>query len=112
MPTRAPKICRCGNVVASGETCPCRAKATKERKARSDAKRPSRQTRGYDAEWTKARNDYLAAYPYCRRCGAKASLVHHIVPIRKAPHRRLDRSNFQSLCTACHSGWKQSQDRK
>ena len=112
MPPKAPSICGCGKVVAPGDICPCRAKATQERKAKHDAKRPSRQARGYDADWAKARADYLAAYPYCRRCGARACVVDHVVPIRKAPHRRLDRSNFQSLCTACHSGWKQSIDRK
>lgn len=83
-----------------------------ERKARHDRKRPSARQRGYDAEWQKARADYLAAYPSCRRCGAKADLVDHVIPIKVAPHRRLDRTNFQSLCTACHSGAKQSQERK
>lgn len=84
----------------------------RERKARADAKRPNARARGYDREWEKARADWLAAYPSCVRCGAKATLVDHIIPIRKAPHRRLDRTNFQSLCTPCHSGAKQSQERK
>ena len=84
----------------------------RERKARHDAKRPSARARGYDAEWEKARADYLAAYPSCRRCGQKAVLVDHIQTIRTAPHRRLDRTNFQSLCTPCHSGAKQAQDRR
>ena len=84
----------------------------RDRKARHDSKRPSARARGYDREWEAARAQYLAAHPSCRRCGAKASLVDHIIPIRKAPHRRLDRTNFQSLCTACHSGHKQSLDRR
>lgn len=83
----------------------------RERKARFDKKRPSAKARGYDREWERARADYLAAYPSCRRCGAKASLVDHIIPIRTAPHRRLDRTNFQALCTPCHSGWKQAQEK-
>ena len=111
MPSRAPRVCGCGAVHASGEVCPAAAARTKARKAKADTKRPSARKRGYDADWAKARADYLAAYPSCRRCGARAVMVDHIVPIRQAPHRRLDRTNFQSLCTACHSGWKQSQER-
>jgi 5-methylcytosine-specific restriction endonuclease McrA len=84
----------------------------RERKARADARRPSRQARGYDAEWEKARAEWLLAYPSCKRCGAPATLVDHVVPIKVAPHRRLDRTNFQSLCTPCHSGWKQAQDKR
>lgn len=113
MPTRAPRICgHCGKTHLSGEQCALIAARNKARKASHDANRPSRQARGYDAEWDRARRDYLAAYPSCVRCGRPASLVDHIIPIRKAPHRRLDRSNFQSLCTPCHSGWKQSQDKR
>lgn len=81
------------------------------RKARADAKRPAARDRGYDAEWAKARGIYLAAYPSCRRCGAPATLVDHIVSIRLAPHRRLDPTNFQSLCTPCHSSWKQAREK-
>lgn len=86
----------------------------RERKARHDANRPNRQARGYDRAWEKARAEWLAAYPSCARpgCGKPATLVDHIVPIRKAPHRRLDRTNFMSLCTSCHSGWKQAKDRR
>jgi 5-methylcytosine-specific restriction endonuclease McrA len=113
MPVRAPSVCSlCRKAHLSGDECALIAARNRARKAKHDAKRPSRQARGYDAEWDKARADYLAAYPSCRRCGAKANLVDHIIPIRKAPHRRLDRTNFQALCTACHSGWKQSQDKR
>ncbi|MCR5856571.1 HNH endonuclease [Mesorhizobium sp. J428] len=83
----------------------------RERKARADAKRPNARARGYDREWEQARSDYLAAYPSCQRCGARATLVDHKTSIRKAPHRRLDRTNFMALCTPCHSSWKQAQER-
>lgn len=113
MPVRAPRICgNCNKAHQSGEQCPVAAARDRARKAKHDAKRPSRQQRGYDAEWAKARDEWLGAYPCCVRCGNKADLVDHIVPIRKAPHRRLDRTNFQSLCTPCHSSWKQAQERK
>lgn len=113
MPVRAPRVCgHCGQTHLSGEQCLLVAARDRARKAEHDKKRPRRQQRGYDAEWQKARAEWLAAYPSCVRCGNKADLVDHIVPIRKAPHRRLDRTNFQSLCTSCHSGWKQAQERK
>lgn len=113
MPRRAPSVCgACGKTHLTSADCSIVAARTKARKAAHDAKRPNRQQRGYDAEWSKARAEWLAAYPCCVRCGAKAALVDHIVPIAKAPHRRLDRTNFQSLCTPCHSGWKQAQDKR
>lgn len=113
MPRRAPRICgHCNGVHQPGERCEKAVAKDRERKARHDAKRPSRQARGYDHAWEKARAEWLAAYPSCRRCGASAVLVDHIVPIRKAPHRRLDRTNFMSLCASCHSGWKQAKDRR
>ena len=113
MPVSAPRVCgHCGGVHPKGERCPVAAKRHAERKAVSDAKRPSARQRGYDAEWEKARAEYLAAYPSCARCGTRATIVDHKVKIRDAPHRRLDRTNFQSLCTPCHSSWKQAQERK
>lgn len=78
----------------------------------ADAKRPGSRARGYDRDWEKLRADYLAAYPSCVRCGGRASLVDHKTPIRIAPHRRLDPTNLQSLCIPCHSGPKQSLDRR
>ena len=113
MPRRAPRICgHCGKTHLSGEQCALVAARDKARKQRADARRPPARQRGYDGEWEKARADYLLAYPSCRRCGAKATLVDHIIPIRTAPGRRLDRTNFQSLCDHCHNAWKQAQDRK
>jgi 5-methylcytosine-specific restriction protein A len=113
MPTRAPRVCgRCGIVHQPGDVCPRAAAAEGERKARADARRPSARQRGYDADWAKLRADFLGAYPCCARCGNKADVVDHIKTIREAPHRRLDITNLQALCTPCHSGWKQSQDKR
>ncbi|WP_210185442.1 HNH endonuclease [Devosia enhydra] len=84
----------------------------KARHARADAKRPNAAARGYDREWGQLRADFLRVYPGCKRCGGPATLVDHIVPIRVAPHRRLDPANLQSLCASCHSGAKQSADRR
>ena len=112
MPKRAPRICSCGKVVASGERCACQAKRDRARKAQFDAKRPSAGQRGYESDWRRLRAQHLAAHPYCARCGAVATVVDHNIPIRVAPHRRLDPTNLQSLCTHHHSGAKQSEERR
>jgi len=87
-------------------------KRDRARKAQFDAKRPSAGQRGYDADWRRLRAQHLAAHPGCVRCGAKATVVDHITPVRIAPHRRLDPANLQSLCTTHHSGAKQSEERR
>ena len=65
-------------------------------------RRPSSYERGYDNEWRKARNEHIDKNPFCVRCGGVATLVDHIVPIHIAPERRLDKTNFQSMCIPCH----------
>lgn len=98
MPRAAPRYCACGRIVPAGQQCPC----AKARKAQSDASRPSARARGYDAAWEKARARWLAAHPACVSCGEPATLVDHIVSIRRAPERRLDPTNFASMCATCH----------
>lgn len=99
MPTAAPRYCTCGqHVVPAGKPCPCAI----ARKASSDADRPSPQARGYDATWRELRAQWLALHPDCVDCGDPATLVDHIISIRKAPQRRLDPTNFASMCGPCH----------
>lgn len=99
MPIAAPRFCTCGrHVVPAGKRCPC----AKARKARSDGSRPSARARGYDGAWEVARARHLSRHPACVDCGEPATLVDHIVSIRKAPHRRLDPTNYQSMCATCH----------
>lgn len=69
--------------------------------------RPGPRQRGYDHAWDVLRAQHLVAEPACRKCGAAgrivaARIVDHIVPIRRAPERRLDPTNLQSLCASCH----------
>jgi 5-methylcytosine-specific restriction protein A len=76
--------------------------------------RPSAYQRGYDAEWTALRKAHLLMEPNCRMCAAlgrdvPAAIVDHIEPIRDAPHRRLDPSNFQALCIAHHQSKTQKE---
>ncbi|PLU38048.1 hypothetical protein BMJ27_07470 [Sinorhizobium medicae] len=98
MPRKTPRICACGRVVPAGQQCVC----AKARKAASDAARPTAAARGYDGDWRAARAKHLARYPDCVECGDHATLVDHVVSIRKAPHRRLDPTNFASMCPTCH----------
>ncbi|MFD1341459.1 HNH endonuclease [Litorisediminicola beolgyonensis] len=112
MPSKGPRICGCGDIVAPGSRCTCQAARDRERKARFDAKRPSAAARGYDTDWRKLRARHLANYPACVRCGKPATDVDHIIPRRLAPERRLDPTNLQSLCKSHHSGAKQREERR
>lgn len=113
MPVRAPSVCpHCNRAHTKSAPCEAVQRMERERKARFDKKRPSARQRGYDAEWGRESKAFLAVYSSCRRCGKQADLVDHITPIRVAPHRRMDRTNWQPLCTPCHSGAKQRQDRR
>lgn len=113
MPSRAPRICsHCNGVHPQGETCAKAATLQRERKARFDKKRPTASTRGYNSEWRRASKEYLAAYSSCVRCGRPASLVDHITPHKGDDRLFWDRRNWQPLCTPCHSGAKQSQERR
>src|SRR5262245_53454982 len=69
--------------------------------------RASPGARGYGADWQTLRAAHLRAEPYCRSCAddgitTLAAMVDHIESIAKAPDRRLDPTNLQSLCWPCH----------
>lgn len=112
MPMRAPRLCICGNRVASGARCPCQAPRDAERKARFDKTRPSSSARGYSREWEEARKAFLAVHRHCRRCGRLAAVVDHIRPHKGDTALFWDRSNWQALCRSCHSGAKQREERR
>jgi 5-methylcytosine-specific restriction protein A len=57
--------------------------------------------RGYDAGWQEISKRYLAAHPWCQRCGQRAVLVHHRVPIAQGGTN--DESNLASSCQSCHN---------
>lgn len=68
--------------------------------------RGSRIERGYDAAWTKLRNNYIKHNPLCEcrgpACKVAARIVHHINPVHLRPDLRLERSNLMSVCDPCH----------
>jgi 5-methylcytosine-specific restriction enzyme A len=68
--------------------------------------RPSASKRGYDRQWQKVRDEYIAENPYCE----SERHVGQEVPVYDVDHRqplseggaRLDKKNLQSLCRSCH----------
>ncbi len=57
------------------------------------------------ARWRREKAEFLARYPMCAICGAKATVVDHIVPHRGNEELFWNRDNWQSLC-ALHHGAK------
>ena len=77
--------------------------------------RPARDQYGL-SRWRRARLGHLRSHPLCEHCKSagkltSASLVDHRIPHRGDLELFWDRSNWQSLCKACHDGWKQRQER-
>ena len=62
--------------------------------------RPSPSAMGYDRNWQRIRARFLRQYPFCAMCGAEATDVDHVVPLRSGGTH--DESNLQALCHACH----------
>jgi 5-methylcytosine-specific restriction protein A len=73
------------------------------RARQKDARRPSRNERGYGARWNETRARFLATHPRCERCGAPATDVHHRDRVGPLGPRGHDPSNFEALCHSCHS---------
>jgi hypothetical protein len=100
MPSKPPRICRCGKIVPANFMCLC----VKRRRAEDDKRRPSAPQRGYDAQWQKAARAFLnqPCNQFCE-CGAPAVLVRHVVSIRKRPDLRMIRSNWKPGCRRCNA---------
>jgi 5-methylcytosine-specific restriction endonuclease McrA len=111
MPFRAPSICSCGRAVASGQRCACKIVVARERAKATDAKRGSSRARGYDSKWDRERAAFLKANPICNFCPAPSKVVDHKTPHKGDMRVFWDRSNWQGLCTHCHSSTKQRQER-
>ena len=71
-------------------------------------KRESAAIRGYGRQWQQARLDFLALNPLCKICESQgivkaAKVVDHITPHKGDARLFWDRSNWQPLCSSCHS---------
>ena len=57
----------------------------------------------HTSQWGKLRKSVREEHPFCQYCGSNEHLeVHHVVPVRYAPERMLDRDNLIVLCSSCH----------
>lgn len=70
------------------------------RHARYDKGRPDAPARGYDAAWRAVRDAVLNDCHACAYCPAKASVVHHLLPVKQGGTH--DRTNLVALCASCH----------
>ncbi|MGN8117506.1 HNH endonuclease signature motif containing protein [Labrys sp. 22185] len=104
MPSRAPRLCICGRIVAGGARCVCQ----QQRKAETDRRRPTAHDRGYGAKWRSAREGFLAKHRRCIRCDQPATVVDHKIPHKGDMRLFWDRNNWQPLCSHCHNSFKQS----
>jgi 5-methylcytosine-specific restriction protein A len=68
---------------------------------------PQRQhtTRFYTSTaWRKTRTTARNRDQQCTNCGTTNNLtVHHIIPIKQAPHLALHLDNLTTLCRSCHA---------
>lgn len=65
---------------------------------------------GSTRRWRGVRAQQLLDEPRCRRCGAEATEVDHILPLSERGSK-WDRANIQSLCEGCHEA-KSLEDRR
>jgi 5-methylcytosine-specific restriction protein A len=107
MPVRPKKPCNkpgCHNVTA-GRYCEehmSHAVRPRVRTNNYDSNRGNAAARGYDAKWRAYRLDYLKRNPNCKRCGAKATVVDHIIPHKGNKGLFWTTFNHQALCKSCH----------
>ena len=60
---------------------------------------------------------FLRMHPLCRPCAANgftvaAAEIDHIVPVKHAPDRFLDASNWQPICRPCHARKTATENRR
>ena len=109
MPKSAPRPCRaygCSALVHDDRGFCARHIPVRQRS--SDSNRASSAARGYGYKWQKARAAYLRRHPLCCECAKSGLLVaatdvDHIQPHRGDRNLFWDQSNWQSLCSSCHS---------
>lgn len=68
-------------------------------------------------QWRRLRKVILNRDPYCKRCerhgiDTPSDTVNHIVKAKDDPTRFFDPDNLEGVCTPCHSGEIQSEERR
>ncbi len=91
-------------------------RATQEARAARAAAAQAYNGQTYDSEWRRASKRFLRNNPLCAHCMrdgriTAATQTDHVIPIKQAPERRMDPTNWQSLCGPCHSKktWDENQ---
>ena len=66
------------------------------------------------ARWKSMRTEKLKEIPYCEKCGAEATEVHHVIPPNGDEDLFYDRTNLMSICHRCHAieTQRESEERK
>lgn len=98
------------------------ARERREVNQQADERRGSARARGYDGKWERARTAHLARNPLCVYCASgawgepprdeAATLVDHFYPHRTFAGVFWRKEWWVSSCDACHSGPKQTVERK
>lgn len=110
MPAAPLTVCSkpgCGLLRRRNEAC-ARGHGPKTAKAESDRARGSFRQRGYSSAWDALSKAWRFEHPLCAPCEREgrvtvAEMVDHIVPVKQAPERLLDRSNLESMCLEHHA---------
>jgi len=105
----------CPELVRGQTYCENHQSLTKERKADADRYRGSSSSRGYNYRWQKARKEFLSHNPLCVACYEEgiftpATVVDHIDPHKGDKDKFWDKSNWQPMCSPCHSKKTASED--
>jgi 5-methylcytosine-specific restriction enzyme A len=102
-PSRARRCCAhhgCAQDAVDRGRCSEHAAAQRKR---YDTRRGSAASRGYDKDHRRWREVVLRRDPVCQDCqDALSTVADHIIPILQGGSR-LDPSNGQGLCVACHN---------
>lgn len=57
----------------------------------------------HSSRWRRESKEFLSKYNVCFICGAKSTIVDHIIPHKGDLNLFWDRSNWQPMCQRCHS---------
>jgi 5-methylcytosine-specific restriction enzyme A len=88
----------------TGSRCPIHQAAAVAQRRQYEQTRSRDPFRIYSTpEWQAFRLHVLAARPFCMDCGAPATDVDHLIPVREAPERALDPTNVAPRCHRDHS---------
>ena len=95
---------------APASTCPCGGRRINGKCDRCGPRKDARKhaaARGYDYQWQKFREQYLAYHPLCVDCEREgratgATDIHHIRKLAEYPALKYEEENLMGLCKRHH----------